>query len=64
MAKYKIGDIELELADKEFLRTHRSYIINLKKVTAFTANDIDIDTVEIPIGVSYRDKVFPFLEKI
>jgi DNA-binding LytR/AlgR family response regulator len=64
VAKYKIGDIELELADKEFLRTHRSYIINLKKVTAFTTNDIDIDTVEIPIGVSYRDKVFPFLEKI
>lgn len=30
-AKYKISDIEIELQDKNFLRIHRSFIINLKK---------------------------------
>lgn len=64
VAKYKISDIENELSDNQFIRIHRSYIINLQKVTAFTLNDIEIETVEVPIGASYREKVLPFLEKM
>jgi len=61
VAKYKIGDIEKELTNKGFLRIHRSFIINIKNITAFTATDIEIGTVEIPIGASYKEYVFSVL---
>lgn len=38
----------------DFLRVHRSYIINMNKITAFTKVDIEINEIEIPIGDSYK----------
>ncbi|CAN5246584.1 LytTR family DNA-binding domain-containing protein [soil metagenome] len=61
MVKYKISDFDLELAGMGFLRVHRSFIINTKNITAFTANDIEIGSLEIPIGESYRELVFKVL---
>ncbi|MNY49849.1 LytTr DNA-binding domain protein [compost metagenome] len=61
-AKYKISDLETELQGKGFLRIHRSYLINLKKVTAFTAHDIEIGSKEIPIGASYKEYVYKVLK--
>jgi len=61
VAKYKISDFEKELSEKGFLRVHRSFIINIKNITAFTAADIEIGTVEIPIGASYKEYVFNVL---
>ncbi len=63
VAKYKIGEIEAELVDKKFLRIHRSYIINTNKISAFTMSDIEVNSVEIPIGASYKEKVLSFLNK-
>jgi len=60
-AKYKISDIETELSGKGFLRTHRSFIVNLKNITAFNASDIMIGTTEIPIGESYKSVVLKIL---
>jgi two-component system LytT family response regulator len=57
IAKFKISEIEAELAGKGFLRVHRSFIVNLKNITAFNANDIIIGTAEIPIGESYKSSV-------
>lgn len=61
-AKYKIGDFETELQGKSFLRTHRSFIVNLAKVTAFTVNYIEMEDIEIPIGPSYKEYVFKILQ--
>lgn len=46
---------------KHFLRIHRSYIINLDKISAFTTNDVEIGRVEIPIGISYKNYVLKVL---
>ncbi|MDW7691765.1 response regulator transcription factor [Flammeovirgaceae bacterium SG7u.111] len=43
-----------ELLDNHFLRVHRSFIVNIDKVTAFTKHDIEIGSNEIPIGESYK----------
>lgn len=61
-AKYKISDLELELKPFQFLRIHRSFIVNPKKITAFTANDIEIGRQEIPIGTNYKEYVFQMLK--
>ncbi|WP_293311949.1 LytR/AlgR family response regulator transcription factor [Pedobacter sp. UBA5917] len=62
-AKYKIGDLETELSGKEFLRIHRSFIVNMKKISAFTNYDIEIGTKELPIGASYKEYVFKKLQQ-
>lgn len=51
----------LEKLDSRFLRVHRSYIVNTDKVTAFTKKDIEIGTIEIPIGEHYKEQVLDTL---
>jgi len=64
VSKYKISDIEQDLMESHFLRVHRSYIININKINAFTINDIEVSSTEIPIGASYKDKVVSFLDRL
>ena len=52
----KISDFANSLPDR-FLRVHRSFVVNLDKITAFTMHDIEIGDKEIPIGISYRSEV-------
>ena len=37
------------------MRVHRSYIIQIKKLTAYSKNEVEINTVAIPIGNSYKE---------
>ena len=55
--KEKISEFELKLP-AYFLRIHRSFIVNTKKITAYTAHDVEIQEKEIPIGGSYKKEVF------
>ena len=57
----KISDFEQKLP-KGFLRIHRSFIVNLAKISAFTATDVEIGAKEIPIGVSYKEKTLAYLK--
>ena len=52
-----LGEIETMLPDQLFIRIHRSYIINISKVTAFTGQDVEINEMELPIGGSYKNLV-------
>ncbi|MEE1945292.1 LytTR family DNA-binding domain-containing protein [Pedobacter sp. KR3-3] len=61
VAKYRISDIEADLSGKGFLRIHRSFIVNLRNITAFNTNTIEIGKSEIPIGESYKSAVFKML---
>ncbi|MES2110799.1 MAG: LytTR family DNA-binding domain-containing protein [Bacteroidota bacterium] len=60
--KYRIGDMETKLAGKGFLRIHRSFIINLKHLSAFTASDVQVGKTELPIGESYKAIVTKLLK--
>lgn len=57
LVKKPIGSIEQMLPADRFLRIHRSFIIAIDKVTAFTQNDIEIGDQEIPIGKLYRHQL-------
>ena len=52
-----------EMLDKRFLRIHRSFIINTDKVTAFTKQDVEIGSKELPIGESFAKKVSEYFSK-
>jgi DNA-binding LytR/AlgR family response regulator len=45
------------LPENAFIRTHRSFIVSLKKIRSFTTELIDTDKAEIPIGKLFRNEV-------
>src|SRR5689334_11736677 len=58
----KIGITEFEkLLTKNFLRVHRSFVVNTHKITAYTAEEIFINKISIPIGTNYKKLVESFL---
>lgn len=49
--------LEKELPINQFMRIHKSYIINLDKIEVWEGNMLVIGKAKLPIGASYRDKV-------
>jgi DNA-binding LytR/AlgR family response regulator len=62
ITKGTIGNF-LEKLPKNFIRIHRSFVVNTKKITAFTSLDVEIGTKEIPIGASYKSETLNFLKE-
>lgn len=55
------------LADKlpaQFLRIHRSFIVNSEKITRFNANEVELNGVQLNIGRSFKKEVMPVLKSI
>ncbi|RYF86560.1 MAG: LytTR family transcriptional regulator, partial [Chitinophagaceae bacterium] len=61
ITKQSISSVEAMLPERNFMRTHRSYIISLDKIKSFTAELIEINKTEIPIGKLYRNHVLKVL---
>ncbi|MDB4292257.1 LytTR family DNA-binding domain-containing protein [Maribacter sp.] len=61
LIKHSITSFQ-QLLDNRFTRTHRSYIVNTNKITAYTKQDVEIGKLEIPIGESYKPAVLRVLE--
>ena len=54
----KMSTHEIEkILGSNFLRIHRSFIVNITKVVAFNAEEIFVETKNLPIGVSYKKQV-------
>jgi len=63
LTKLQIGQAEEMLAEKNFLRIHRSFIVATDKIDAYSANDVEIRNIKIPIGRSYKELVQTIIEK-
>lgn len=60
--KLTLNHVEEMLPENQFIRIHRSYIVSLRKITAFTKTDVEIGRKELPIGKSYANgflKIIP-----
>lgn len=60
ITKMGIGEME-KMLTPNFLRIHRSYILNTHKLTAYTAEETFIDKISIPIGSNYKKLVESYL---
>ncbi len=49
--------MEEKLPAANFLRIHKSYIVQVSKIEAFTANTIEIQGKELPIGRNFKNAV-------
>jgi DNA-binding LytR/AlgR family response regulator len=52
-----ISNLEMKLPSQQFLRIHRSYIINLNKTDSYTNEFIEIEKNAIPISRTYKENV-------
>jgi len=64
ITKQHLSFFEDKLSPKAFLRIHRSFIIAINKIDAYSHSAIEIGKTERPIGRIYKDSVFEVLSKI
>ncbi|HLG41502.1 MAG TPA: LytTR family DNA-binding domain-containing protein [Chitinophagaceae bacterium] len=61
ITKQSISSVEAMLPEKEFIRTHRSFIVSARHIKSFTSELIEIHNTEIPIGKLFRNEVMKTL---
>src|SRR5690348_11502802 len=54
LSKISTHEIEAMLPPDQFRRVHRSFIISINKIEAYTADMVEVNGVAIPIGKQYR----------
>ncbi|GAB4014767.1 LytR/AlgR family response regulator transcription factor [Spirosoma koreense] len=57
VVKQSISSLEEMLPDSGFLRIHRSFIVAIDKINAYTPSHVDIAGQELPIGRLYHKEV-------
>jgi DNA-binding LytR/AlgR family response regulator len=57
LSRETMHELEEKLPRMHFLRVHKSFIVPVQKITAFSAYSVYIQKLEIPIGRSYKDTV-------
>jgi len=57
VTKTSMTSMEEKLPDHDFMRIHKSYIVSLRKIEAFTSTSIEITGKELPIGRSFKNTV-------
>jgi len=62
ITKLSLAWMEEQLPDDEFVRIHKSYIVALNRIEAFTANSIEVANKELPIGRSFKNSVARVLQ--
>lgn len=56
---FRLKNMETALPQDSFLRVHRSYIVNLKRISSYTKGRIFLDNGEyIPLGENYKKPFF------
>jgi DNA-binding LytR/AlgR family response regulator len=51
---YQLGELEEMMRHDNFLRIHRSFLVSIDKIGAFSASEIEINGRALPIGRSYK----------
>jgi DNA-binding LytR/AlgR family response regulator len=63
ITQQKIGYLEESLPKHIFLRTHRSFIAAINKIESYSASEIEIGKIQLPIGRNYKNEVLRVLSK-
>ena len=53
----QLGEMEAFFSIHDFLRIHRSYLINLEQISAYSASEVEIAGKALPVGRSYKELV-------
>ena len=62
---FRLKNMETTLPAESFLRVHRSYIVNLKRIASYTKGRIFLDNGEyIPLGENYKERFLEYFNKM
>jgi DNA-binding LytR/AlgR family response regulator len=61
VTKFQIGELSSILDKNIFIRIHKSFIININKVSAVGGSEIEIGKISLPIGRTYKDEIEPVI---
>ncbi|MEO8820288.1 MAG: response regulator transcription factor [Ginsengibacter sp.] len=56
--------IEEELPADQFIRIHKSYIVSVSFISAIRKSSVFVDSLELPLGDTYRDAVIALTGKM
>lgn len=60
---FRLKNMETSLPQDTFLRVHRSYIVNIKRIASYTKGRIFLDNGEyIPLGENYKERFFEIFQ--
>jgi len=62
ITKTSMTSLEEKLPADSFLRIHKSFIVSMSRIEAFTAHTIEVPGKELPIGRSYKNLVLNALQ--
>jgi DNA-binding LytR/AlgR family response regulator len=57
LVRGQIGELEVEFKSYGFLRIHRSFLVALDKIKAYSATEVEVRGRSLPIGRSYKELV-------
>ena len=57
ISKMSTHEIESILPANLFKRIHRSFIVSVNKIQSYTAEEVDVNGIAIPVGRGYRDVI-------
>ncbi|WP_321375232.1 response regulator transcription factor [uncultured Draconibacterium sp.] len=62
ITKTSMTNMAEKLPENSFMRIHKSFIVSLSKIEAFTSSSIEVPGKELPIGRSYKNGVLEVLQ--
>jgi len=63
ITRMSIKGMEEQLPGSRFVRVHKSYIVSIAAITTIRKNSVFLDTLELPVGDTYRDAVYAIAGK-
>lgn len=62
---FRLKNMEASLSQDSFMRVHRSYIVNLKRISSYTKGRIFLENGEyIPLGENYKARFLEYFNKL
>lgn len=58
----RIGFMEEKLPENRFVRIHKSYIISVDKIVSYNNEEVNVQTVSLPIGRNYKQQFLKSVE--
>ena len=62
VTKTSMTNMQNKLPDTGFIRIHKSFIVSMDRIEAFTTHSIEVPGKELPIGRSYKNSVLEALK--
>lgn len=62
VVRIPISDLQQQLSSQQFIRIHKSYLVNKKYITEIRTNSILIKELELPIGRAFQASVSDLLK--